>query len=118
MKMHPPIHQDPYGVHSKMIADASVEVVLENMLAASIHLHNLHGVDPMTTLDIAVTCDGTWSKRGFTATYGVVVVIAWDTGEVLYFQILSKRCGDRSRWCLRIPMSSRNGMKGIRQIAS
>ena len=41
---------------------------------------------------LVVTCDGTWCKRGFTATHGVVVVIAWETGQVLDFQIMTKRC--------------------------
>ena len=25
-------------------------------------------------VDVMVTCDGTWSKRGFSALYGVIVV--------------------------------------------
>ena len=43
-------------------------------------------------LDITVTFDGTWSKRGFTALYGVFVVMSWDTGWVLDTHILSKHC--------------------------
>ena len=43
-------------------------------------------------LDITVTFDGTWSKRGFTALYGVFVVMSWDTGRVLDTHILSKHC--------------------------
>ena len=39
-----------------------------------------------------VTCDGTWSKRGFTALYGVVVVASWDTGKVLDVELKSKFC--------------------------
>lgn len=39
-----------------------------------------------------MTCDGTWSKRGFTACYGVVVVISWETGQVLDSIVLSKQC--------------------------
>lgn len=42
-------------------------------------------------------CDGTWSKRGFTATYGIVAVIAWETGQVLDFQVKSKCCNACSR---------------------
>ena len=43
-------------------------------------------------LDITVTFDGTWSKRGFTAIYGVVVVVSWDTGRVLDTHVLCKNC--------------------------
>jgi len=42
--------------------------------------------------DITVTFDGTWSKLGFTALYGVVVVISLDTGRVLDTHVLCKYC--------------------------
>ena len=54
-----------------------MEVALQNKSAAATHLHNLHCVELTETTDIVVTCDGTWCKRGFTATHRVVVVIAW-----------------------------------------
>ena len=41
---------------------------------------------------MCVTCDGTWSKRGFTALYGVVVVASWDSGQVLDCEFVSKYC--------------------------
>ena len=76
------------------------------MLAAARYLHVLHGTEPTEVIDIAVTCDGTWSKRGFTATftatYGIVVVISWESGQVLDYEILSKRCNacerQKTRW--------------------
>ena len=43
-------------------------------------------------LDITVTFDGTWSKRGSTALYGVFVVMSWDTGRVLDTHVMSKHC--------------------------
>ena len=67
-----------------------MDSALENMRAASAHIHKLQGVSPDEVINVTVTCDDTWSKRGFTATYGVVVVIAWETGQVLDFQIKSK----------------------------
>ena len=92
MDMLPPLSSPAYIEHNHHVADAAMAVALENMCAASAHLHKLQGVDPTTVLDITVTCDGTWSKRGHTATHGVVVVIAWETGQVLDFQIMTKRC--------------------------
>ena len=88
MDMLPPLSSPAYIEHNHRVADAVMAVALENMCAASAHLHKLQGVDPTTVLDITVTCDGTWSKRGHTATHGVVVVIAWETGQVcLYMSI-------------------------------
>ena len=43
-------------------------------------------------LDVAVSFDGSWMKRGFTSKYGVVCVISAVTGEVLDFHFMSKFC--------------------------
>lgn len=43
-------------------------------------------------LDIMVSFDGTWHKRGFTSNYGVGVVIDVMTGLVLDYEVLSKYC--------------------------
>ena len=47
-------------------------------------------------LDITVTCDGTWARRGFQSLYGIVVVASWKTGKVLDVEVLSKHCQDCS----------------------
>ena len=92
MDMLPPVTAVSYSEHNKRLAEVSVEKAQENMLTAAAYLHQLHGVSTTELLDIAVTCDGTWSKRGLTATHGVVVVIAWESGQVLDFEIKTKRC--------------------------
>ena len=68
----------------------------------SAHLHQSCKVPFDEIIDAAVTCDGTWSKRGFTAMYGVVAVISWETGQVLDFEIKSKRCSCRHQISLWI----------------
>ena len=45
-------------------------------------------------IDIQVTCDGTWSKRGHQAIYGIVVIAAWATGQVIHTEVLSKYCAE------------------------
>ena len=92
MDMFPPVSGPSYRDHNQHLARVSLECCSENMLAASAHLHQLHSADPRALIDVAVTCDGTWSKRGFTATHGVIVVISWESGQVLVFQIMTKRC--------------------------
>ncbi|XP_070202967.1 uncharacterized protein [Littorina saxatilis] len=44
------------------------------------------------TIDISVSFDGTWQKRGFTSLYGVGVAIDVLTGLVVDFHVLSKYC--------------------------
>jgi hypothetical protein len=43
-------------------------------------------------VDVAVSFDGTWAKRGFTSLVGIVFVISVDTGKVLDYHCLSKVC--------------------------
>ena len=69
MDMLPPVWPSAFNLHNKAMSDASEKTALENMLAASVYLHALHGAEPTEVVDIAVTCDGTWSKRGFTAVW-------------------------------------------------
>ena len=43
-------------------------------------------------MDIRVTCNGTWSRRGHQAKYGIVVVASWENGLVLDTEVLSMFC--------------------------
>ena len=49
-------------------------------------------------LDIAVSFDGTWAKRGHSSLFGVVFVISVDSGEASDFHVLSKFCKSCSIW--------------------
>lgn len=64
----------------KIIAERHAELVLTS--------------DKNDILDISVTYDGTWQKRGHTSLYGVGIVIDILTGLVVDFEILSKYCPD------------------------
>jgi len=48
--------------------------------------------DSTAIIDVAVSFDGTWAKRGFTSLRDVVFVISVDTGEVLGYHVMSKSC--------------------------
>lgn len=49
-------------------------------------------LDAEEVLDIDVSFDGSWHKRGFTSQYGIVSVIDILTGLVVDFEVLSKYC--------------------------
>ncbi|CAL1287631.1 unnamed protein product [Larinioides sclopetarius] len=49
-------------------------------------------LEKSAVLDISVSYDGTWQKRGFTSNLGVGCVIDMLTGIVVDFEILSKYC--------------------------
>ncbi|XP_076454221.1 uncharacterized protein LOC143289180 [Babylonia areolata] len=48
--------------------------------------------NPDGIVDVTVSFDGTWHKRGFTSNYGVGIIIDVMTGLVLDFEVLSKHC--------------------------
>ena len=55
-------------------------------------MHRLHGAGPDDVVDLTITCDGPWGRRGFVAYYGVLSVLSWETGQVLNVVVLSKSC--------------------------
>ena len=55
-------------------------------------VRNIHGEKGNQIITIAVSYDGTWSKRGFTANFGIGFVISTDTGKVLDYFVMSKIC--------------------------
>ena len=96
INMPPPLLWLSYTAHAQLILNLTSQKALKSREAMSQHLHMVHGLQEDDILDIIVTCDGTWSKRGFTALYGVVVVASWETGQVLDCEVLSKYCAECS----------------------
>jgi len=42
--------------------------------------------------EVAISVDGSWQRKGFTFTLGVVTAISVDKGKVLDCSIMSKSC--------------------------
>ena len=88
MGMLPPFCAQAYTSHNKKILEASRELLSLNFAAAELRV----GARDDELVDVKVTCDGTGSKQGFTALYGVVVVASWGTSKVLDVELKSKFC--------------------------
>lgn len=91
----PCISKPAYHQQMESILVFLEEEATEEMKNAGRELHELEipnetGDDGI--VDVAVSFDGTWVKRGFTSLTGVVFVISVDTGKVLDYQCLSKAC--------------------------
>lgn len=96
----PCISTNAYYKQLDIILQILVEEAEEEMKGAGQRLRQLMENDAVCSieiLDVAVSFDGTWAKRGFTSLIGVFFVISLDTGEVLDYHILSKSC----QKCLR-----------------
>ena len=73
-----------YNVHKNELQN--------NLQVAQTKLRKKLGHETDDVIDVAVTYDGTWSKRGHTATFGFAFVISVDTGEAFDLDFMSKLC--------------------------
>ena len=94
----PPISQRAYQQHMKVVAMGAAAEVEESMRRAREEVRDLYGDPPDQIVDILISCDGTWQKRGFSSMFGVVFVIAYATGKVIDYTVLSKHCSGCKKW--------------------
>lgn len=92
LNMQPPVSDSAYQKHNQSVNLATRKVFNEKLNDAGFRVRKFLQKDATEVLDIAVSFDCTWSKRGFTANYGVGIAISADTGEVLDYVVLSKVC--------------------------
>lgn len=93
----PCLSKTAYYQHVETIMTALEGEAKDEMRAAGQRLRTLilnesDDKESESTLDVAVSFDGTWAKRGFTSLTGVVFVLSVETGEVLDCHVLSKSC--------------------------
>ena len=101
LNMPPPVQSNVYNTNVGKIHQATTEAVDEHLRQARETVRNLYlqgNPDREATIDIPVTFDGTWSKRGYTANFGVGFVMSVDTGQVLDYHVLSKQCSECKYW--------------------
>ena len=88
----PPVSSKSYSEHNNFLIKYMRQICEESFRSASAGLRQLQGAGPDDVVDVTVTCDGPWSRRGFVANYGVIAVLSWETGQVLDVEVLSKSC--------------------------
>ncbi len=98
LNVPPPVSASNYASQVSKLLSISESVAKEHMVDAAHRLreriieNSERTLQEDSIIDVAVTFDGTWFKRGFTANHGIGVVISADTGEVLDIVVLSKIC--------------------------
>jgi hypothetical protein len=90
--MPPPCHHKAWDNYVAALYEAHKQAVAEQLQKARDKVFARHSSDETDVVEIAVSYDGTWSKRGYTANFGVGFVISVETGEVLDFDFESKLC--------------------------
>ena len=97
LNMPQPISTKAWHDHNNALYAAHKTVIEKHLKSTRDRLYRtLTKNSPSTTeeevIDVAVTFDGTWSKRGHTANYGFCFAIAVETGQVLDYGFKSKIC--------------------------
>ena len=77
MNLPPPVESKSYAALSNKISVAAQKVATCSMIEAATILKQTVG------LDIGVSVDGTWQKRGFSSLNGVVAAISVNTVKVI-----------------------------------
>ena len=93
LNMHPLSERGYYKIAQEIEEEGikKLESVMEKTRAC-LHEQLKKNGDDSEVKDIYVSCDGSWSKRGFTAKYGFISVIEMSTGYCVDFVVLSKYC--------------------------
>ena len=94
------LSKDTWYSHEDALLQAHTEVVQVELEKNSWEARKLamieQGVsagDEDTVINIPVSFDGTWSRRGYTANHGIIgFVISAATGKVLDYEVISKVC--------------------------
>ena len=98
MNMLPPMNENAYRDHVKAVRDATESVAKESMSKAANDVKEFYEPNEEGLYDIAVSGDGTWRKRGFSSSYGVVTVLSTVTGKALDCEVMSKECRQCMQW--------------------
>ena len=111
LNMPPPVRHDSYQMHLKQISQASVDHAQENMKLAVTRVKSTlkdggdvsddddeNDCDDEACVDVGVSCDGSWHRRGFSSLVGTTAVISLETGQVLDYEILNKVCYECRHW--------------------
>ncbi|KAL1276324.1 hypothetical protein QQF64_035947 [Cirrhinus molitorella] len=99
----PSLHLKTYQRHNRKVTVAEIERGLGSLHRAREQIRQAYAEvdtdvarllmeDEDAVINISVSFDGTWHKRGFTSNYGIGVCIDVLTGLVIDFEVLSSYC--------------------------
>ena len=80
------------------VCDAAVAEAQDSLQQAREEVCEHYGTSSDEVIDILVSCDGTWQKRGFSSLFGAVFIIAYETCKVVDYIVLSKHCAGCKQW--------------------
>ena len=99
-----PVSKNIYTQYNKEMCEISHLQAQESMKQARKEIRENYGATSSEDIiDVIVSCDGTWQKRGFSSLYGAVFLIAYETGKVIDYTVIdytvmSKYCAGCKFW--------------------
>ena len=98
LDLPPPVSKNVYTQHSVVICDQARRRVQASLEQAREELRQHYQVPSDEVADVLISCDSTWQKRGFSSLFGAVFIIAYHTGKVVDYVVLSKHCAGCKYW--------------------
>ena len=86
----PPITEKNCRKTTKVFCDKIKDVAETFTQEASVELHGT--TPPDQIVDVGITIDGTWQKRGFASMNGAVAAISIETGRIIDVEVMSRYC--------------------------
>ena len=88
------MHLKTFQRHNRKVHQVCQSVADTSLDTATEIIRGVYGdlMDDTGVIDITVSYDGTWQKRGFTSHHGVGVAIEVQTGLVIDYEVLSNYC--------------------------
>ena len=99
MNCVPPMSYPAFREMNMVVGNVYSDVASESMLRGVCELRG--DKDDEETCDITVSCDGTWQRRGYSSLNGVLSIISDDTGKVIDYEVMSKKCAQCTSWVSR-----------------
>ena len=90
MNMPSPMNENAYRDHVASMNAAAEVVCKESMNKASEETKQFYEVEEDGNFHIGISADGTWRRRGFSSSYGVMAGISLVTGKILDVEVMSK----------------------------
>ena len=98
MNMPTPMNENSYRDHVAAVKSAAQVVCEKSMRNAVEEVKTFYEPADDGIFDIGVSGDGTWRKRGYSSSYGVVTALSTITGKALDVEVMSKTCKECTVW--------------------
>ena len=93
------ISKNVYTEHVRATCKEATSHAQSSMARARAEVREHYGAtSDDDVVDILVSCDGTWQRRGHISLFGAVFIIAYETGKVLDYTVKSKHCAACKYW--------------------